>query len=92
MEVKNTALDWARNPLVATCTQTTPVSLQERLMDTPLTKCRFNLEKEYPDVEKHVLYQLLSFGFTYLCEVTFSDMVHIKTKERNRLSLETHCS
>lgn len=86
---------------MATCTQTVPVTLQERLVDlssdrglkimfseTSLTQFWCNVEKEYPDVGKHALNDLLPFGSTYLCEVTFSAMAHIKTKQRNRLSLE----
>ncbi|XDV31945.1 hypothetical protein PO909_002862 [Leuciscus waleckii] len=101
IEVHNSALDWIRNPFVATCTQTVPVTLQERLIDlssdrglkimfseTSLTQFWCNAEKEYPDVGEHALYELLPFGSTYLCEVTFSAMAHIKTKQRNRLSLE----
>ena len=45
-------------------------------------------EKEYPDLGKQALNELQAFGSTYLCEVTFSAMSHIKTKERNRLELE----
>ena len=45
-------------------------------------------EKEYPDLANQALNELQAFGSTYLCEVTFSAMSHIKTKERNRLDLE----
>ena len=43
---------------------------------------------EYPELAKEALYQLQPFGSTYLCEVTFSALTHIKTKQRNRLQLE----
>uniref|UniRef100_A0A671KL09 HAT C-terminal dimerisation domain-containing protein n=1 Tax=Sinocyclocheilus anshuiensis TaxID=1608454 RepID=A0A671KL09_9TELE len=90
-----------KEPFVATSIETAPVSLQERLIDlssdrglkimfseTPLTKFWCSVEKEYPDVGKCALYELLPFGSTYLCEATFSAMANIKTKQRNRLNLE----
>ncbi|KAK9958613.1 hypothetical protein ABG768_025346 [Culter alburnus] len=101
IEVQNSELDWIRNPFAPTSIQTAPASLQERLIDlssdrglrlmfseTSLTQFWCNAEKEYPDIGKCALYELLPFGSTYLCEVTFSAMTHIKTKQRNRLSLE----
>uniref|UniRef100_A0A8C1XSL1 Uncharacterized protein n=1 Tax=Cyprinus carpio TaxID=7962 RepID=A0A8C1XSL1_CYPCA len=95
IEVQNSELHWIRNPFVATSIETAPVSLQERLIDlssdtglkimfseTPLTKFWCSVEKEYPDVGKCALYELLPFGSTYLSEVTFSAMANIKTKQR----------
>ncbi|XP_050523103.1 protein FAM200A-like [Daktulosphaira vitifoliae] len=43
---------------------------------------------EYPKVAREALKLLVSFATTYLCELTFSAMVDIKTKKRNRLQLE----
>uniref|UniRef100_A0A672LZ59 C2H2-type domain-containing protein n=1 Tax=Sinocyclocheilus grahami TaxID=75366 RepID=A0A672LZ59_SINGR len=80
-EVQNSELDWIRNPFVAT-------SIETGFEETPLTKFWCSVEKEYPDVGKWALYELLPFGSTYLCEVTFSAMANIKTKQRNRLNLE----
>lgn len=97
IEVQNSELDWIRNPFVANSIETAPVSLQERLIDlssdrglkiifseTPLTKIWCSVEKEYPDGGKYALYELLPFGSTYLCEVTFSAMANIKTKQREK--------
>ncbi|KAJ4926504.1 hypothetical protein JOQ06_008677 [Pogonophryne albipinna] len=54
-----------------------------------LTEFWCDVEKEYPELGKHALIELLPFGSTYLCEVTFSALTHIKTKQRNRLDVET---
>lgn len=43
---------------------------------------------EYPELAKEALKLLVPFATSYLCELTFSSMVDIKTKKRNRLQLE----
>lgn len=43
---------------------------------------------EYPDLAGEALKLLVPFATSYLCELTFSAMVDIKTKRRNRLQLE----
>ncbi|CAH1113926.1 unnamed protein product [Psylliodes chrysocephalus] len=43
---------------------------------------------EYPELAKEALKLLVAFATSYLCELTFSSMVDIKTKKRNRLQLE----
>ena len=53
-----------------------------------LTEFWCDVEKEYPELGKHALIELLPFGSTYMCEVTFSALTHIKTKQRNRLDVE----
>lgn len=93
--------DWIRNPFMPNSIHTAPESLQESLIDLSadrdfmmkcsemtLTQFWCCVEKEYPDLGKHALHELQAFGSTYLCEVTFSAMTHIKTKQRNRLQLE----
>ena len=47
-----------------------------------------DVEKEYPEQGKHGLIELLPFGSTYMCEVTFSALTHIKTMQMNRLDVE----
>ena len=44
--------------------------------------------KLYPNVSKMAIRILLPFPSTYLCESGFSTLVLIKTKHRNRLSVE----
>lgn len=53
-----------------------------------LTQFWCNVEKEYPDLGKQALIELLPFGSTYMCEATFSALTNIKTKKRNRLDVE----
>ncbi|CAG4945947.1 unnamed protein product [Parnassius apollo] len=40
---------------------------------------------EYPDLAREALKLLVPFATSYLCELTYSAMVDIKTKKRNRL-------
>ncbi|KAJ4920278.1 hypothetical protein JOQ06_024417 [Pogonophryne albipinna] len=100
---KSSTLDWVRNPFVTCINSSIPARLQEDLIDvssdrslkmryssTPLTQFWCGVEKEYPELGKHALNELLPFGSTYLCEVTLSAMTHIKTKHRNRLILENN--
>ncbi|XP_060755409.1 SCAN domain-containing protein 3-like [Neoarius graeffei] len=96
-----TRLDWIRRPFMHSSMDTAPEQLHESLTDlssdsgfrlkfseTSLTQFWCCVEKEYPELAKEALYQLQPFGPTYLCEVTFSALTHIKTKHRNRLQLE----
>lgn len=53
-----------------------------------LTEFWYDVEKEYPELGKHALIELLLFGSTYMCELTFSALTHIKIKQRNRLDVE----
>ena len=48
-----------------------------------------SVEREYHELGKCALNELLPFGSTYMCEVTFSALTHIKTKQRNRLNVES---
>jgi len=54
---------------------------------------KFDLEQfwcgqfeRYPELAKVALQILLPFATTYLCEMGFSSLLHIKTKARNRLN------
>ena len=62
--------------------------LQLKLSAVSLTKFWTFVKQEHPDLGDEALEHLLPFASTYLCEVTFSAMGTIKTKQRNRLSLE----
>uniref|UniRef100_A0A8C5E7Z6 Uncharacterized protein n=1 Tax=Gouania willdenowi TaxID=441366 RepID=A0A8C5E7Z6_GOUWI len=102
IEKKSEGLEWVRNPFIVSesCSKL-PARLQEHLMDLScdqglkmtydektLTEFWCDVEKEYPELGKHALIELLPFGSTYMCEVTFSALTHIKTKQRNRLDVE----
>ena len=78
-----------------------PVNLQEILLEVSTDRClQLKLsavsltefwtfvKQEHPDLGDEVLEHLLPIASTYICEVTFSAMTTIKTKQRNRLSLE----
>ena len=54
--------------------------------------CRFGKPlpvEKYPILRDFALKMLSMFGTTYICECTFSNLKHIKSKERNRLTDET---
>ncbi|KAF7646612.1 hypothetical protein LDENG_00184840 [Lucifuga dentata] len=100
IEEMSTSLNWIRNPFMVQ-SASIPVRLRESLADvstdeglkmkfsaTTLTQFWCEVGREYPDLAEHAIKELLPFGSTYLCEVTFSAMAHIKTKQRNRLDLE----
>ena len=42
----------------------------------------------YPQVSKLAFQVLLPFAMTYLCKSNFSALLHMKTKERNRMNVE----
>ena len=102
IEEKSEQLDWVRNPFRGTeSSSSLPARLQENLVDLSfdrgqkmahaeksLTEFWCQVEKEYPELGKYALNELLPFGSTYMCEVTFSALTHIKTKQRNRLNVE----
>ena len=90
-----------RNPFLFSETNKLPVTNQETLLDMSsdrglrikfdtytLTQFWVCVKQEHPDLGQKALESLLPFASTYLCEATFSAMSVIKTKQRNRLSLE----
>ena len=96
-------LDWVRDPFSVPEENLAalPVNLQEILLQVStdrglqlklnavsLTEFWTFVKQEHPDLGDEALEHLLSFASTYLCKVTFSAMTTIKTKQRNRLSLE----
>ena len=62
--------------------------LQLKLSAVSLAEFWTFVKQEHPDLGDEALEHLLPFASTYLCKVTFSAMATIKTKQRNRLSLE----
>ena len=96
-------LDWVRDPFSVPEENLAalPVNLQEiplevstdrglqlKLSGVSLTEFWTFVKQKYPDLKDEALERLLPFASTYLCEVTFSAMAVIKTKQRNKLSLQ----
>ena len=95
-------LDWVRDPFSVPEKNLAalPINLQEiilkvsyrglQLKHTAVSLIEFwtFVKQEHPDLGDEALEHLLPFACIYLCEVTFSAMATIKTKQRNRLSLE----
>ena len=94
--------DWIRNPFdfkgsishLPTGVQeqfqdlTSDRSLQIKFNNMPLTDFWLSLESEYGELSRIAGMILIPFASTYLCETAFSAMTAIKTKGRNRLSVE----
>ncbi|MGH0153171.1 UNVERIFIED_CONTAM: hypothetical protein FKN15_025404, partial [Acipenser sinensis] len=95
--------DWIRNPFVLPSVSSCNLSpsqqesllelssergLEMKFNDSTLTQFWCLVQKEYTDLGNQVLDVLLSFGSTYLCEVSFSAMTAIKSKARNRFNVE----
>ncbi|XP_053194079.1 protein FAM200A-like [Scomber japonicus] len=90
IEEKSERLDWVRDPfIVSESSNHLPARLKIAYPQKTLTEFQCDVEKEYPELGKHALIELLPFGSTYMCEVTFSALTHIKTKQRNRLDVES---
>ena len=49
-----------------------------------------DMSESYPQISKLAFRTLLPFATTYLCESGFLTLLHIKTKERNRMKVEHH--
>ncbi|KAK2711473.1 hypothetical protein QYM36_012591 [Artemia franciscana] len=95
--------DWIQNPFVEDVTSSSGLSdkLTENLIELAsdralelkfqnVTVSQFWLEVkgEYKELSEIAMSALLPFESTYLCEVSFSAMSLIKTKHRNRLSVQ----
>ncbi|KAK2709058.1 hypothetical protein QYM36_012916 [Artemia franciscana] len=95
--------DWIQNPFVEDVTSSSGLSdkLTENLIELAsdralelkfqnVTVSQFWLEVkgEYKELSEIAMSALLPFRSTYLCEVSFSAMSLIKTKHRNRLSVQ----
>uniref|UniRef100_A0A3P9H253 HAT C-terminal dimerisation domain-containing protein n=1 Tax=Oryzias latipes TaxID=8090 RepID=A0A3P9H253_ORYLA len=103
MDEKSVQLDWVRNPFLLSEANRSklPLTHQEKLMEvasdrglqmkfgaSTLTQFWLCVRQEHPELGQKALEQLLPFASTYLCEASFSAMMLIKTKQRNRLCLE----
>jgi hypothetical protein len=55
-----------------------------QIQNLTLEQFWFTQLKTLPCLVKAALQNLMPFASTYLCEVGFSSLVHIKTKARNR--------
>lgn len=103
LEEKSAQLDWVRNPFLLSEENRSklPVTDQEKLLEvssdrgfqmkfstSTLTQFWMFVKQEHPDLGQRALEKLLPFASTYLCENSFSAMTVIKSKQRNRLSLE----
>lgn len=95
--------EWIRNPFGDIIEQCTKLSIQEgnSLVDIasdgglkmsfkqqPLTDFWAQLLPEHPKLAESALKVLMPFPTTYNCEVGFSTLVGLKTKQRNRLNVE----
>jgi len=54
--------------------------------DSDLASFWLNAPKKYACLKNEATKALVQFGSTYVCEATFSCMVYIKSKYRNRLT------
>jgi len=54
--------------------------------DSDLASFGLDAPKKYACLKNEASKALVQFGSTYVCEATFSCMVHIKSKYRNRLA------
>uniref|UniRef100_A0A3P9I435 DUF4371 domain-containing protein n=1 Tax=Oryzias latipes TaxID=8090 RepID=A0A3P9I435_ORYLA len=96
MDEKSVQLDWVRNPFLLSEANRSklPLTHQEKLMEvasdrglqmkfgaSTLTQFWLCVRKEHPELGQKALEQLLPFA-------SFSAMMLIKTKQRNRLCLE----
>lgn len=94
---------WILNPFLDMSIQLAdlPTKMKENLIDLAadgMLKMEFSSQtidvfwmkrkEEYPELAREALKLLVPFATSYLCELTFSSMVNIKSKKRNRLQLE----
>ena len=63
--------------------------LQLKLRGVLLTEFWTFVKQEHPDLGDKALECLLSFASTFLCEVTFSAMATMKTKQKTDCLLKT---
>ena len=67
---------------------TSSALLKSAFQERTLATFWFGVKQEYPALATQELKYLMPFQSTYLCESTFSDLLTIKTKKRNKLDVE----
>lgn len=96
----NEKVNWMKNPFLVTENDLS-VEQEEQLIDLScdsslkimfptMALLQFWLHSRplYPDVSRKAIQHLMPFASTYLCESTFSALVLMKNKYRNRLDVE----
>uniref|UniRef100_A0A3B3H5E5 DUF4371 domain-containing protein n=1 Tax=Oryzias latipes TaxID=8090 RepID=A0A3B3H5E5_ORYLA len=82
------SFDWIRNPFGdKTHIEQFTSKLSPREVDS-LTDFWFHIQPEHPQLADSALKLLMPFLTTYNCEVGISTLVGLKTKQRNRISVD----
>lgn len=91
--------DWIRNPFSGTSPNelklkesfidlTEDSSMKDSFKEKSLINFWIGCKTEYPMIFRQALLFLMPFVTSYLCESGFSELLYIKNKHRNRISVE----